>query len=545
MNSSLMKYLSLAALLFCLAHATEGQISHGGRPLFAPVSSAEEAGLKLVKMPQLPQSAYSNITYEPKDKAQPLRFAHPFFVEYTPENSGSWHRADDGSRIWRIAIKSPGAYSLNLIFDRFVLPRGASLFIYNPEQSVVLGSFTEANNLPSGLLATSPVSGEELIVELRLAAGLRQEPELKIGAINHDYLNVLKYLPIEGSRFGLSGACHPEMSCESDEMRIANGQAVCRIIIDGTELCSGTMVNNSRNDGRPYFMTASHCLKNEFSHNTVIFTFNYQVPDCDSNIEGSFLETISGSELRAKAGELDLALVEMSSMPPAAYRPYWAGWSRSTTPAAPVYTIHHPQGDVKKISVSNNTVTPSSFYSFTSDSHWHVDRWHEGATESGSSGAGLFDANNRLIGTLSGGSASCTNPVNDYFMRFNKAWSYFSAANKQLAIWLSPDDQSLQAVDGFDYYNSSTLDTAAYSGEFKLLPNPASGLIEIYIPNVSGEGRVSLYSISGHKAGHVQLSFVNGKAVMNLSAFMPGFYLLKAEIGGRQYVEKIVIKTEL
>ncbi|HBG87759.1 MAG TPA: hypothetical protein DDW62_09445, partial [Marinilabiliaceae bacterium] len=114
MNSSLMKYLSLAALLFCFAHATEGQISHGGRPLFAPVSSAEEAGLKLVKMPQLPQSAYSNITYEPKDKAQPLRFAHPFFVEYTPENSGSWHRADDGSRIWRIAIKSPGAYSLNL-----------------------------------------------------------------------------------------------------------------------------------------------------------------------------------------------------------------------------------------------------------------------------------------------------------------------------------------------------------------------------------------------------------------------------------------------
>ncbi|MCA1744845.1 MAG: trypsin-like peptidase domain-containing protein, partial [Bacteroidales bacterium] len=297
-----------------------------------------------------------------------------------------------------------------------------------------------------------PVPGDEVIIELRLPYGTPAS-DLLIGAVNHDYLNVASILDIEGERFGGSGNCHPDLSCELADVWMDNGQSVCRLIIDGTELCTGALVNNTRNDGTPYVLTAAHCLKKDTSHETVIFTFNYQVPNCDARVEGSFIQTISGSDRRVYRKDMDMALLEMSAIPPASYRPYWAGWSRSTSASAPVRTIHHPEGDVKKVARADNTPINASFYGFESNSHWRIVEWHEGATEGGSSGAPLFDSNGLLIGSLSGGSATCGNPFNDYFLRLNKGWDFHAAADQQLAIWLAPDNAGVPSLNGLDYYD--------------------------------------------------------------------------------------------
>ena len=76
--------------------------------------------------------------------------------------------------------------------------------------------------------------------------------------------------------------------------------SVCKIIVDGTELCSGTMMNNTANDGKPYFLTAAHCItKQSANDQTVIFYFNYQTTTCQSTSGGNSSQTLSGAQLKA------------------------------------------------------------------------------------------------------------------------------------------------------------------------------------------------------------------------------------------------------
>ena len=43
------------------------------------------------------------------------------------------------------------------------------------------------------------------------------------------------------------------------------GQSVVLLIIDGSVGCTGTLINNTDNDGTPYLLTASHCLNKQFT----------------------------------------------------------------------------------------------------------------------------------------------------------------------------------------------------------------------------------------------------------------------------------------
>ena len=85
------------------------------------------------------------------------RFAYKFITDFTPENAGVTYTLADGTRVWRLGIRSAGAVSLNLLFTEYELPEGASLFIYDPEQKQVKGSFTSQNNSERRILPVSPV----------------------------------------------------------------------------------------------------------------------------------------------------------------------------------------------------------------------------------------------------------------------------------------------------------------------------------------------------------------------------------------------------
>src|SRR5690606_23389096 len=97
-----------------------------------------------------------------------------------------------------------------------------------------------------------------------------------------------------------------------------------------------------------------------------IFMFNYQSPDCDP-AEGSLSQVIQGCQTVAVHPFSDFHLLLLDKAPLPEWNVYYAGWSRDSLPQSNVTTIHHPSGDVKKISKSAGPTFPSGYLPIPDD----------------------------------------------------------------------------------------------------------------------------------------------------------------------------------
>ncbi len=451
----------LITLLIIGSYTSYAQVSQGGSPVFFE-SKSEAVELRA-------ERSLMALQNEPLIPNGPLRFAYPIFVNYSTSNSGEWFDIGGGETLWRLSLKSEGAKSLSLVFDHFLLLDDTQVFIYNKDKSHILGAFTSANNKSFGTLATSPVLGDEIIIELITKNANSDLHQLQIGEVYHDYIGVLEYLTKKYNDFGKSGDCNIDVNCDT-ELSEEVKRASCKILVNGFA-CSGTLVNNSNNDGTAYFLTAGHCVSDQSGAENAIVFFNFESPACIDSIAGADQQQISGANFIAGVESMDFTLLELSTVPPASYRPYWAGWDRAVSFSNPAYSIHHPEGDVKKISRSEKAPVSTTFVwaGWLTDNHWQVEKWVSGTTEGGSSGSGLFSSNDKLIGSLSGGEGSCSNPRNDYYARLNNAWSYYNGEgneSKQLAKWLDPGNTDQMSIDGFDLYNNEVSRVTFASNEF-------------------------------------------------------------------------------
>lgn len=119
---------------------------------------------------------------------------------------------------------------------------------------------------------------------------------------------------------------------------------------------------------------------------------------------------------------------------------YYSGWSRAGATPTTYVTVHHPQGDIKKISIGYNDASSYGDY-------WRV-VWSDGITEPGSSGAPLFNENHKLIGQLYNGSSSCSNQDgSDNFGKFSVSWDYGSTSTTRLKDWLDPYNSGVTEID--------------------------------------------------------------------------------------------------
>ena len=343
-----------------------------------------------------------------------------------------------------------------MIFSKVFLSKSAFINIYSGDNTFKYGPITRKDISENGVLWTDLIKGDHINIEL-VEPNPTGVNEVQISNIIHGYKNTFTQ-----NNFGNSFSCNIDINCPQGAVWHNDADAVAMILLDAaTRWCTGSLINNTFRDFKAYFLTAFHCidisgddiLSNTEKSNVTnwLFRFRYESQTCGGG-EGTNFITFNGANFRAAYQPSDMTLLELSTKPTIENCLRFAGWSRSTSAASSGTGIHHPSGDVKKISIDNNTLTTnnstinwSGGTSSPSNSHWVVG-FDQGTTEGGSSGSPIFDQNHRIVGQLHGGANGCA-PITKYYGKFNISWNGGGTNDSRLSNWLDPINSGTLTMD--------------------------------------------------------------------------------------------------
>jgi hypothetical protein len=404
--------------------------------------------------------------------AQPVAFTrrvHPLeyieTVEVSPGTQGMWEQLDEQTLLWQLPIASPGATSLSLGFTDFSMPPGGRLYIYSADQSQVIGPYTESDNKEHGQLWTPIIKSEAVVIELIIPASEVQELKLELVYINHGYRDLNPQFT--NRALGDSAPCHVNAACQEGEQWRNQIRSVAIFQVtnsEGSFVCTGSLVNNTLQDDKPYFLTAFHCFDEwqdkvlvnpaETTASMIIY-WNYESSDCQGRILKN-IQSQSGASFRAGYWKSDFALVELDNNPPRSADVYYTGWDRNSNAPSSAVSIHHPDADIKKISIENDPLTKSTLIEVNSDTlertdfgpYFFVNDWDAGITAGGSSGGPLFNSNKRIVGLLRGGQSFCGTPGPDWFGPFYRSWAEGGTRSTNLKDWLDPFNSGVTSLNG-------------------------------------------------------------------------------------------------
>lgn len=410
-------------------------------------------------------------------------------VDIDIRKQGEWLMMEDGSQVWRLEIKAAGASQLTLLYDDFWLPKGAKFYLYTPNENQIRGAFTHKNNKESGKFSTEKTIGESVILEYYEPAFIEAPARIHIN-------KVMQQLPTGRSRgqfgFDASSDCHININCSQGASFQKEKRGVVRIVMflesdEGTFLgyCSGSLVNNTAQDKTPYVLTAYHCIVDGFSplYDQWQFNFGYEAATCDNPDSEPSFQTVIGAQQIAGRQDPDFLLVKIASDIPPSFRPYFNGWN-SAMNALPTQSamIHHPCGDIKKITVDTNN-TASIFsqtinwaeYTSSPSTHFRLD-FDQGFSQVGASGSPLFGGDGLLYGQLHGGSinlAAC-DIINLFYGRLHTSWDSNSDTTR-LKDWLDPTNSGVRTLAGYDPYSNM----ATFNGLLQTPDNEGIGGVQI------------------------------------------------------------------
>jgi hypothetical protein len=376
-------------------------------------------------------------------------------VSVSTLNSGQWEDLPAGGRIWRVTLICKGAQAIGLNYDKIQLPAGTDVFVYTPDQKFVIGALTATEVPQNQKFATRPLSGDALVLEYYEPDWVKEQPIIDISGLVYIYRG-FEAQDFENTKSVSSGICEVNVNCSEGDNWQKQKQGVVKILTKvGSRYysCSGSLLNNTAQDFKGLLLTASHCSKDGSGgvstvtdYEQWIFYFNYEYTGCVSS--ATTQSTIVGVKklaIGATSSNIgsDFLLMQSLKSIPAQYNAYYCGWDAGSGNSASGVCIHHPDGDVKKIS-TYNTLLGSGNWGSTPYTHWLVS-WAQtvngfGVTEGGSSGSPLFDDEGLIIGTLTGGESACNNEAGvDMFGKVNYSWeSNGTTADMQLKPWLDP-----------------------------------------------------------------------------------------------------------
>ncbi|MCT2562830.1 T9SS type A sorting domain-containing protein [Chryseobacterium herbae] len=499
-----------------------------------------------------------------------------------------------------LKVKSENAYSLQAFFSRFNLPESSNFFLYNSE-GMILGSFSNKNVFPlkesENVFVTQPIKGNEIFLELDLENedDLRNV-DIELNTIMHGFTNLYASDgPFSESNASTYTSCNKNVSCvdtnvlegNSYNSLINKGNIKSVGLIVNTNVlygftCSGALMNNAKQDGSPYFLTAEHCVKGTpqqpiFLNESVVI-FNHETKLCNDNgstVNGSLsspsTNSVTGMQVLTFMGitkypdgtysglSQDFALVKLNTTAEVLrkYKVCYSGWSTLQFPnnIASSFTVHHPAGVVKKLSITNQSyITPTNFSAIYSDfsnlenpnvyfsksfstnlsqGYFLGVEFANGFPYHGSSGAPLFTREGFIIGTLSSGPVfeisndTPVKPINFLNTEFkacgsvitNKAkynvlFSRFWRDYRFMQPWLNPDSENIQSIGnycpaGVGLWGSINIE------------NPQQGCNPIFIKNVYATPDYLQETVKDVNQYRVKPFSTYGKKIYVKSDFIP------------------------
>lgn len=322
-----------------------------------------------------------------------------------------WQALESGGAVARFRVASSGAKGLRLGIAFDPEARGVQLRFRGSDESTVAGVL-EARGSRS--LAWGPVAvGAHVDVEAFAPPGLDWSAAgFSVVEVSHLFQHPLA----RNKALGDSAPCERDVACYSLGTAASNNQraTVLIAVTDGgsTYSCTGTLLNTRSNAGTPYLLTTADCVPSAAAAATINTWWGYQASTCGSGAPGNFVRQANGATLLERNTTTGFSFVRLADAVPS------IGWRSGWDPAeaavgTPIVAIHHPEGDLKKMSVGSITRSGATPYV----------RFTTGVTENGSVGSGIFHGDQYLTGILIGGSSSCANPsAEDFYAGFSEIY---------------------------------------------------------------------------------------------------------------------------
>ncbi|MBP1629544.1 MAG: protease [Bacteroidetes bacterium] len=555
--------LVIALLNISVAYS---QLSVGGTPKSFRLNNIKSIGTKVnIDKPDLTTVTEEDNSEESLFKLRRFGVIIPMGLDFFEK--ASMTEVENG-KLWILKVGCPEAQALVFYSNKFYLPKGGELYLYNKDKSKVIGAFTSINNHQQKTFATELIEGDEMTLEYFQPNTVKDKAEIEVSELGYAYRDILSNE--KAGEFGSSGSCNVNVNCAEGANYRNQQRGVVRIMIKMNSFsmgwCTGSLVNNTSRDLKPYLLTAAHCVENvssEIYYNQFVFYFNYESASCSNpNYENQITttKTLTGASKLAletsyaSAGS-DFLLVLLNDTVPRTYNAYWNGWNINNTTSASGVCIHHPSGDIKKISTFTSPLISVSYTSEqvnANGTHWKA-KWvstptNYGITEGGSSGSPLFNSNGLIVGTLTGGYSDCSATADmkyDFYGKMSYHWrSNGTTPNKQLKYWLDSLNTGALVFSGDDYTTYVSLKDI-YSKENNIstiYPNPTNGDINIYIKDISSDINFDIYD----SKGILVLSSIIPSGLSNKTIptdnIPSGLYIIKYRTNSKSWSQKILLK---
>lgn len=399
-----------------------------------------------------------------------------------------------GRTRWTYSVRVPGAVSLSFHATPVMLPLGATVKV-----SGRFGSFTyTTSDVRQGHLWSRVLRGDTLTVEIAAPEAMRRNVafnlvELQAGyrglgasAMNHPAydrhlararVNARAKLGWSATTTTATSACIENYECNATESTRAPSRSTVGLVIANLVQCTGTLVNNARQDGTPYVLTARHCQQGRAGGGMPTAASTTTVYWLATTPCGTPLGDLYDPSIVTQHGattvyeQQDAWLIRLDRDPVVA-APYFAGFDASGAAFVGGYSIHHALSTKQQRVTWFGQAVPASFTAGQlgvgyDSSFWGVSS-QSGFYGPGASGAALFDSFNRIVGTASlgrerdGGPGVCPlatpqaptpTTADGYFTSVGALWRSSTdptsgSGATTLASILDPDGSGVLIVDG-------------------------------------------------------------------------------------------------